>query len=149
MVDEFKYTPNQQAVLDAIRNNHLARFGDRDKDFHDLLYLFELRTNVENNIRREIPNLKALLNATEEELQQLPHFGKKTVEAVIKLRNKLEKHRTLLPRFRAAMKAAKAAREYRIKHREIVNTYLKLDRESRTATHDFDLRWSLYTKEGW
>lgn len=147
MVDDFYFTPTQKAVLDIVQGKKLSHYGEEDTDFHRVISSVVESAYISNVIDRGIPNLKALLKATEEELQQLPSFGKKTVAEIIKLRNKLERHRTLLPRLRAAIKAAKAVREYRIKHREIINVYLKLDKDSRNLAKEFNRTWDFYKDE--
>lgn len=143
MVDDFHFSPNQQAVLNALQG-HLQHYGEHDEAFEYVIKRMIKNSYFRNNVARYVPNLDALLEVTEAELRVLPHCGKKTVAFILDFQKKLKEHRNLLVRLQTAIQRERWQRDHKWKYREEINEYMHLRRINNEALRALTQSWDYY-----
>jgi hypothetical protein len=116
----------------------------RDKAFHDVIGGLINYSKTYNYIRDHVPNLKALREMDPTEASMKVGYGKKTVEDLKALQDRLNYQRSFMPKLNKAIKAARMFADYTSRHRDIISTHATLRRNLRTAERALEFTWRNY-----
>jgi len=116
----------------------------RDKAFQHVITDLITSTKLYNYIHDHVPNLKALRDMDPADVLKVDGYGKKTMEELKTLQDRLDSHRNIMPRLNKAIQAERHLRGFTNEHRDTIQTYKTLQRNVRSTERDLLQTWKYY-----
>lgn len=124
MVDDLNFLDNPPPEANTKKYNSLDHYGESDAAFEYVMYeLLDGNNYMRNHLPRTVPNMKALLEVKREELEGIPFCGKKTVDYILDMQEKLKSNHKLLHKLKMAISAERAQRDYKLEYLNIIKEY--------------------------
>jgi hypothetical protein len=116
----------------------------RDKAFYSVIT--GLTTNIKLNsyIRDHVPNLKALRDMDSADILKVDGYGEKTAKELKTLQDRLDSHRSIMPRLNKAIRAKRGLQKFTDEHYDTIQVYKALLRGTKSAEHDLSWTWRQY-----
>lgn len=148
MVDDFHFSENQQAVLDAMKPKGLSQYGKDDVAFEYVLRHFIEGDYLANNVPRVLGNMKALLEVKREEMVGIPNCGKRTIDYILRLQELVKKNYKVRRQLEAAITAEQKQRAWRLEYGHIIDEYEDRCRWNKRVQRGLKILANVHRKNG-
>jgi hypothetical protein len=116
----------------------------RDKAFYSVITTLIGCDRLYNYVREHVPDLKALRELDPAEVLKVHGYGKKTVEELKTLQDRLDSHRSIMPRLNKAIRAKRGLQQFTDEHYDTIQVYKALLRGTKSTEHDLIRTWRQY-----